>query len=155
MKLMKTRLLSRLSEYTLDQAMRVCIEGPEKLSCGELEKSFYFNVMREFDIINLSFSRWLMTVEQRHLQAVDSDSNISFASYHASHQTAQDSPTTLGVMLPLFTEDSKSVAMIRHSMDVIKQAVQKLNPDQVPLIKLDQPLCAIAKRIQWNWPEQY
>ena len=37
MKLVKTRLRSRLSEDTLDQAMQVCIEGPEKLSYGELE----------------------------------------------------------------------------------------------------------------------
>ena len=70
-----------------------------------------------------------MTVEQRYLQAVDTDSNISWAAIHASHQTAQDSPPTLGAMLPLFNDDSKSVAMIRHSMDVIKQAVQRLNPD--------------------------
>ncbi len=34
MKLVKTRLRSRLSE---DQAMRVCIEGSEKLSYRELE----------------------------------------------------------------------------------------------------------------------
>ena len=58
-------------------------------------------------------------------------------------------------MLPLFYEDSKSVGMIRHSMDVIKQAVQKLNPSQVPVITLDQPLFAIAKWIQWNWPESH
>ncbi len=38
MKLVKTRLRSRLSEETLDQAiMRVCIEGREKLSYRELE----------------------------------------------------------------------------------------------------------------------
>ena len=36
-KLIKTRLRSRLSEDTLDQAMRVCIEGPEKLSDEELD----------------------------------------------------------------------------------------------------------------------
>ena len=33
--------------------------------------------------------------------------------------------------------------------------VQKLNPAQVPVITLDQPLYAIAKKIQWNWPENY
>ena len=115
----------------------------EDIRLAAVQKSFYFNVIREHDIINLSFSRWLMTIEQRYLQAVDSDSNISWVAYHASHQTAQDSPPTLGTMLPLFNEDSKSVAMIRHSMDVIKQVVQKLNPDQVPVITLDQPL---AKR---------
>ncbi len=37
MKFVKTRLRSRLSEETLDQAMRVRIEGPEKLSYRELE----------------------------------------------------------------------------------------------------------------------
>ena len=36
-KLIKTQLRSRLSEDTLDQAMRVCIEGPEKLSDEELD----------------------------------------------------------------------------------------------------------------------
>ena len=40
-------------------------------------------------------------------------------------------------------------------MHVIKQAVQKLNPSQVPVITLDQPLYAIGKMIQWNWPESY
>ena len=96
-----------------------------------------------------------MTVEERYLQAVEGDSNISWAAFHASNRIAQDRPPTIGAMLPLFSEDSKSVAMIRHSMDVIKQAVQKLKPDQVPVITLDQPLYAIAKKIQWNWPEQY
>ena len=39
-------------------------------------------------------------------------------------------------------------------MDVIQQAVQKLNSAQVPVITLDQPLYVIAKLIQWNWPEK-
>jgi len=61
---------------------------------------------------------------------------------------AQNSLPTIGAMLPIFNEDSKSVAMIHHSIDVIKQAVQTLNPDQVPVVALDQPLYAIAKRIR-------
>ena len=40
-------------------------------------------------------------------------------------------------------------------MDVIKQAVQKLNSSQVPVITLDQPLYAISKSIQWNWQAEY
>ena len=55
-------------------------------------------------------------------------------------------------MLPLFYE---SFAMIWHSMDMIKKAVQELNPGQVPVITLDQPLYAISKLIQWNWPANY
>ena len=37
MGLIKTRLRSRLSEDTLDYAMRVCIEGPERLDNNDLE----------------------------------------------------------------------------------------------------------------------
>jgi len=38
---------------------------------------------------------------------------------------------------------------------VIKQAVAYLNPDQTPVIAFDQPLFAIAKRLQWHYPDQY
>ena len=38
--------------------------------------------------------------------------------------------------------------MIRHSMDVVKMAFDILNPKQVPIITMDQPLYAITKRIQ-------
>ncbi len=103
----------------------------------------------------LCVHRWLETVEQSYLLDVQSDSNISWAAYHASRQPAQDCPPAITAMLPLFHDDSKSVGMIRHSMDVIKQAVQELNPFQVPVITLDQPLFAIAKWIQWNWPESH
>ena len=49
-------------------------------------------------------------------------------------------------------EDSKSCC---HDTDVIKQAVQELNPSLVPVITLDLPLYSITKRIRWNWPEKY
>lgn len=45
--------------------------------------------------------------------------------------------------------------MIKHSMDVIKLAVDRLNPGQIPVIALDQPLFAVAKEIQWTWKEYY
>ena len=45
--------------------------------------------------------------------------------------------------------------MIRQSMDMIKKAVQELNPGQVPVITVDQRLYAISKLIQWNWPANY
>ena len=53
------------------------------------------------------------------------------------------------------THDSKSVAMIRHAIDVAQQAVYHLNPGQVPDLTLDQPLYVIATQIQWNWPNGY
>ena len=58
-------------------------------------------------------------------------------------------------MLPLFKEDSKSVAMIKHSMNVVQQATSFLNPGQTTVIAFDQTLYAIAKTIQWNWKENF
>ena len=55
----------------------------------------------------------------------------------------------------LFPDDSKYVAMIRHSMDVVQRAAHLLNSGQVPVLTLDQPLFPIAKKIQWNWPDMY
>ncbi len=96
--------------------------------------------------------------EKHQQQTIDHDSNISWAAYHASQQEAQDRSdhlATITAMLPLFHDDSKSIGMIWHSMGVIKQAVQKLNSAQVPVITLDQPLYALAKMIQWNWKESH
>ncbi|KAH3875882.1 hypothetical protein DPMN_039164 [Dreissena polymorpha] len=45
--------------------------------------------------------------------------------------------------------------MLRHSMSIIGSVVQYLNPVQVPVIAFDQPLYAIAKQIQWGYPDIY
>ena len=81
--------------------------------------------------------------------------NISWAAYHADKQTTQDTSITVTptALLPLFHDQAHSVAMIRHAMDVVKAATNELNPGQIPVITLDQPLYAIAKQVQWNWPE--
>lgn len=80
---------------------------------------------------------------------------IAWAAFHSSAQPQRNFDVSIASLLPLFSDDSKSVAMIRHSMDVIKRSVEHLNPGQVPVITVDQPLFAIAKSIQWNWPESY
>ena len=83
--------------------------------------------------------------------------NISWAAYHASTMNSADQPTPLDIcsLLPLFEEEAASVTMIRHSIDVVTQAVRFLNPNQIPVLACDQPLYALAKKIQWNWPEIY
>ena len=45
--------------------------------------------------------------------------------------------------------------MIGHSMNMIQAAVHHLNAGQVPVIAVDQPLYAIAKQIQWTWPDSH
>uniref|UniRef100_A0A1X7TS12 Uncharacterized protein n=1 Tax=Amphimedon queenslandica TaxID=400682 RepID=A0A1X7TS12_AMPQE len=93
-----------------------------------------------FDQASQNETEWLNNVEEKYMQDVTYDSNISWAAYHASQLEVHSCLPTITAMLPLFQDDSKSVAMIRHSMDVIKQAVDKLHPSQVPVITLDQPL---------------
>ena len=41
--------------------------------------------------------------------------------------------------------------MINYSMNVVKAATEYLNPGQIPVLVMVQPLFAIAKTIQWNF----
>ncbi len=56
-------------------------------------------------------------------------------------------------LLPLLLESAHTVAMIKHTMDVINNAVEHLNPGQTPVVTFYQPLYALVKQIQWKWPE--
>ena len=52
-------------------------------------------------------------------------------------------------------QTAHSLAMIAHSMKVFKSAVEHINPSQIPVIAVDQPLFALAKQIQWTLGEMY
>ena len=58
-------------------------------------------------------------------------------------------------MLPLFHDQAKSAAVIHHFNNIVKTAVEVLNPGQVLVLAPDQPLYSLAKQIQWTWPENY
>ena len=69
--------------------------------------------------------------------------------------SCSQSPTSLHqpaviALLPTLTENAHSLAMILHSMNVIRFAVHHMNPAQIPVIAFDQPLFALAKQIQWS-----
>ena len=101
--------------------------------------------------------RWLENT--RHIleesSELQSNVNISWAAYHAQNQESVDRIITPTALLPLFHESAHTVAMIRHSMDVVKSAVVHLNAGQTPVLTFDQPLFTLAKQIQWKWPEKY
>lgn len=83
---------------------------------------------------------------------------ISWSAYHAEQQVARSSAdmnVALSSLLPLFHDNAHSLAMIRHSMDIVKKAVDVLNPGQIPVLACDQPLYTLAKQIQWTWPTSY
>ena len=56
-------------------------------------------------------------------------------------------------LLPMFVENAHTVSMIAHSLKVIKAAIKKVNPTQIPVVAVDQPLFALAKQIQWTFNE--
>ena len=69
--------------------------------------------------------------------------------YHANISARVDKrEVAISSLLPFFSEDSKSMAMLRHSMDVILSSVRILNGDQMPVIAADQLLFALCKLIQ-------
>ena len=99
---------------------------------------------------------WLESVHTTiYAESLPDNCFISWSAYHAHLQPYPTWQSCLTSLLPLFQEDSKSVAMIRHAMDVIWSAVQHINPGQVPVFIVDQPLYVLAKLIQWNWPEPH
>ncbi len=67
-------------------------------------------------------------------------------------QLPMEDPPAVCALLPLFYEKAASPAMIKHGMDVQKQAIEYLNPGQIAVTTFDQPLFALAKYVQWKWP---
>ena len=69
--------------------------------------------------------------------------------YHTSLQNELSQDISLGAtgMLSLFKEQAHSLAMIRHSMIVIRKAVQFLNHGQIPVVTFDQLLYTITKQM--------
>ena len=59
------------------------------------------------------------------------------------------SPVISG-LLPLFYEKASSLAMVKHGMEMQRQATAHLNPGQIPVTPFDQPLFAIAKICSWR-----
>lgn len=101
---------------------------------------------------------WMKTVQSAVIGDDTPSASISWGAYHAAKQETEDAvDRTPGIssLLPLFHEPSKSPAMIKHAIDVLMNAINFLNPGQIPVVALDQPLFAIGKQIQWKCPLQY
>lgn len=98
-----------------------------------------------------SFTRNTYTVPEQNF-------SLSWSVFHTTvtEYPSEDSQKVDNIaLLPMFREEAKSPAMICHSMDIIQTNVELLDPGQIPVIAFDQPLFALAKTIQWNWPNTY
>ena len=93
--------------------------------------------------------------DNTNIEDVTAASNSSWAAFFACQEPNTSICPSIRTMLPLFTENSKSVAMTMHAMRLIKQSINFLNPGQIPVVALDQPLYAITKKVQWTWPNEF
>ena len=98
---------------------------------------------------------WLESASNACLTEVCANQAISWAAYHAQYGRCQTKQKCSSTLLPLFEDSAHSPAMIKHAMSVVKNAVDYLNPGQAPVLVCDQPLFAIAKEIQWTWPDAF
>ena len=90
---------------------------------------------------------------QREEEENQQKEKVSWSAYHANLQphTESSQARVTQTSLLLFHDQAHSATMICHSMDVVKKAVENLNPGQLLVIAMDQPLYVLAKQIQWNW----
>lgn len=79
----------------------------------------------------------------------------SWSAFFASLQQSVPKPPAITSLLPLFRDAAHTPAMVKHGMHIIKKVTLTVNPDQTPVMTVDQPLYAIAKKIQWKWPALY
>ena len=62
---------------------------------------------------------------------------------------------SLSTLLTLLGESINSRAMVRHTFDIVKQILLKINPSQCPVITAVQPVYTLCKQIQWLYPDHY
>ena len=119
------------------------LESPPPLVSNR--RYIYKNIMAEYE--------WL---EHVHLTSdVINDEVVSWSAYHSSKKRGPKVQVSLTSLMPLLQETAHSVATIKHSMARVKEATNFLSPGQTPVMAVDQPLFALAKQIQWQWPELY
>ena len=97
-------------------------------------------------------AEWLSKVNATNLTVVDGQ--INFASYF-SGITQNKMPKTSSTLMPLLEESINSTSMVRHCMNLISELTNHLNSGQVTVITADQPVFAIGKQVEWNYPEKF
>ena len=76
---------------------------------------------------------WLEHALQRlQTEKLTSGDAIAWAAYHASMLPPMEDSPALCALLPLFYEKAATPAMIKHGMDIVRQAVHFRNPGQDP-----------------------
>ena len=97
--------------------------------------------------------QWLEQVQKMQGTETVSDQQVTWPAFHANILPEPSWEPSITALLPLFHEDSKSVAMMHHALNIIRKATDHVNPGQIPVVTVDQPFYVLVKLIQWNWQE--
>lgn len=80
---------------------------------------------------------------------------VSWAAYRAMQSSLSKHESAVISLLPMFTENVHSLAMIAHSMRVIKAVVQHVTPSQTPIFASKRNsvigLCLCLAGFTWRW----
>ena len=101
---------------------------------------------------------WMNAVhETLHTEAGDESCvPIMWSSYHAARSdVVGQCRQSLEALLPLFHEKAATPDMILHGMELVRKTTRYLNPHQIPLLVVDQPLYDLSKKMQWTFPETF
>ena len=79
---------------------------------------------------------------------------ITWAGYNSllANDASLKPPAVIGVY-PLFPDKAASASSMKHAMELTMQGTAFLNPGQTSVLGADQPLYAIIKLIQWQFPD--
>ena len=88
-------------------------------------------------------------------EEVDAAVNLKWSAHHASPKRSPEFEVSITSLLPLFRDQAHSVATVKHTIQKVCDTVAHLNLGKVPVITADQPIYALAKQVQWQWPDEY
>ena len=100
-------------------------------------------------------NEWLRKATQLHEKSLQKEDRVAWAAFHAAKQASSPESTCSQGLFPLFKEKAATLSMVKHGMDIIKATVNYLNPGQIPIMVCDQPIYALAKKVQWLLPAMY
>lgn len=138
--------LRQVMTFTVDEKVRACA----RITNNAIHALPSVNPILPESSINVDLSEitkdiysgkyeWLKTATEN-VDKSDGVVNLSWASFHAHHHTRDISPKPISVLLPLFRHSACTPAMIKHAFAITQKFVSMLNPGQIPIVTLDQPL---------------
>ena len=133
-------------KYTPSKELQLVLKQSNSLCQKQhVQRLFFGNLQQAMTQEDCWAQHALSTVDKQ----VRSTDVITWSSYHGSMNRPPSISPVISGLLPLFYEKASSLAMVKHGMEMQRQATAHLNPGQIPVTLFDQPLFAIAKFVQW------